>query len=115
MEVHGAYILPAIQYIHYQLYFSFLAHLCFSLIICSLCPVLEAVVSPVVFPKLLPDGQLSRAPLSEAGTASDFSPELSLPQSPQLKSTAREQSRYRLTRLQQGRCNIRPLFNGVEY
>ncbi|XP_037542409.1 oral-facial-digital syndrome 1 protein homolog [Nematolebias whitei] len=52
----------------------------------------EAVVSPVVFPKLLLDGQFSHAPLSEAGTASDFSPELSLPQSPQLKSTAREQS-----------------------
>lgn len=63
-------------------------------------------MSPVVFPKLLPDGQFSHAPLSEAGTTNDFSPELSLPQSPQLKSTAREQSRYHLPRLWQGRCSI---------
>ncbi|GLD66213.1 oral-facial-digital syndrome 1 protein [Lates japonicus] len=52
----------------------------------------EAVESPMVFPELLPDRQLPRAPREEVVTTGDFSPEFSSPCSPQLKSTARDQS-----------------------
>ncbi|XP_041856924.1 oral-facial-digital syndrome 1 protein homolog isoform X2 [Melanotaenia boesemani] len=52
----------------------------------------EAVVSLVTFPQLPSDRQISRGPLSEGATLGDFSPELSPPHSPQLKSTARDQS-----------------------
>ncbi|RVE57921.1 hypothetical protein OJAV_G00204060 [Oryzias javanicus] len=45
----------------------------------------EAVVSPIASPQLLCDGSIKQA-------AADFSPEISPPHSPQLKSTAREQS-----------------------
>ncbi|KAM6934177.1 centriole and centriolar satellite protein ofd1 [Xenentodon cancila] len=48
----------------------------------------EAVVSPVVFPQLPSDRRLS----CEVTTTGDFSPELSPPHSPQLRSTAREES-----------------------
>ncbi|XP_044073720.1 oral-facial-digital syndrome 1 protein homolog [Siniperca chuatsi] len=52
----------------------------------------EAVVSPVAFPELVSDRQLPRAPHDEVATSGDFSSELSPPWSPQLKSTARDQS-----------------------
>ncbi|XP_008273863.1 centriole and centriolar satellite protein ofd1 [Stegastes partitus] len=52
----------------------------------------EAAVSPVAFPQLSSDRQLPPAPRSEVATSGDFSSELSPPRSPQLKSTAREQS-----------------------
>ncbi|XP_056282586.1 centriole and centriolar satellite protein ofd1 isoform X2 [Pseudoliparis swirei] len=52
----------------------------------------EAVGSPVAFPELSFDGQLPRAPDNEVVATGDFSPELSPPCSPQLKSTARDQS-----------------------
>ncbi|XP_017278185.1 oral-facial-digital syndrome 1 protein homolog [Kryptolebias marmoratus] len=52
----------------------------------------ESAEEAAVFPQPLPDRRLSHAPLSEAVAPGDFSPELSPPQSPQLKSTAREQS-----------------------
>ncbi|XP_035532156.1 oral-facial-digital syndrome 1 protein homolog isoform X2 [Morone saxatilis] len=52
----------------------------------------EAVVSPVPFMELSSDGQLPHAPHEEVASTGDFSPELSPPQSPQLKSTARDQS-----------------------
>uniref|UniRef100_A0A3P9L780 OFD1 centriole and centriolar satellite protein n=1 Tax=Oryzias latipes TaxID=8090 RepID=A0A3P9L780_ORYLA len=51
----------------------------------------EAVVSPAVSPQLLCDGSFKRAPAATAAAA-DFSPEISPPHSPQLKSTARDQS-----------------------
>ncbi|XP_034416827.1 oral-facial-digital syndrome 1 protein homolog isoform X2 [Cyclopterus lumpus] len=51
------------------------------------------VGSPVAFPELSFDGQLPRAPHNEVATTGDFSSELiSPPCSPQLKSTARDQS-----------------------
>ncbi|KAI3356275.1 hypothetical protein L3Q82_017524, partial [Scortum barcoo] len=52
----------------------------------------EAVVSPIAFSELTSVGQLPRAPHDEAVTSGDFPSELSPPRSPQLKSTAREQS-----------------------
>ncbi|KAM9347163.1 centriole and centriolar satellite protein ofd1 [Symphorus nematophorus] len=52
----------------------------------------EAVVSPMAFPELSSDRRLPRAPHDEVVTSGDFSSELSPPQSPQLKSTARDQS-----------------------
>ncbi|XP_054471209.1 centriole and centriolar satellite protein ofd1 [Anoplopoma fimbria] len=52
----------------------------------------EAVGSPMAFPELSFDGQLPRAPHNEVATSGDFSSELSPPRSPQLKSTARDQS-----------------------
>ncbi|XP_070770796.1 centriole and centriolar satellite protein ofd1 [Enoplosus armatus] len=52
----------------------------------------EAVVSPVAFPELSSDRRLPRAPHDEVETSGDFSSELSPPRSPQLKSTARDQS-----------------------
>ncbi|XP_023150843.2 centriole and centriolar satellite protein ofd1 isoform X2 [Amphiprion ocellaris] len=52
----------------------------------------EAAVSPVVLRQLSPDRQLPPAPHNEAVTSGDFSSELSPPRSPQLQSTAREQS-----------------------
>ncbi|XP_042350200.1 oral-facial-digital syndrome 1 protein homolog isoform X2 [Plectropomus leopardus] len=52
----------------------------------------EAAVSPVAFPELTFDTQLPHAPHDEVATSGDFSPELSPPRSPQLKSTARDQS-----------------------
>ncbi|XP_041806538.1 oral-facial-digital syndrome 1 protein homolog isoform X2 [Chelmon rostratus] len=52
----------------------------------------EATASPMAFPELLPDRQLPRAPHDEVATSGDFSSELSPPRSPQLKSTARDQS-----------------------
>uniref|UniRef100_A0A8C8DRY8 OFD1 centriole and centriolar satellite protein n=1 Tax=Oryzias sinensis TaxID=183150 RepID=A0A8C8DRY8_9TELE len=51
----------------------------------------EAVVSPAVSPQLLCDGSFKWAPAATAAAA-DFSPEISPPHSPQLKSTARDQS-----------------------
>ncbi|XP_023806994.1 oral-facial-digital syndrome 1 protein isoform X1 [Oryzias latipes] len=51
----------------------------------------EAVVSPAVSPQPLCDGSFKRAPAATAAAA-DFSPEISPPHSPQLKSTARDQS-----------------------
>uniref|UniRef100_A0A671WCM7 OFD1 centriole and centriolar satellite protein n=1 Tax=Sparus aurata TaxID=8175 RepID=A0A671WCM7_SPAAU len=52
----------------------------------------EAVASPTALPELLPDRQLPPAPQDEVATSGDFTSELSPPQSPQLKSTARDQS-----------------------
>ncbi|XP_049903990.1 centriole and centriolar satellite protein ofd1 isoform X2 [Epinephelus moara] len=52
----------------------------------------EAAVSPVAFPELSFDRQHPHAPHDEVPTPGDFSPELSPPRSPQLKSTARDQS-----------------------
>ncbi|XP_068560942.1 centriole and centriolar satellite protein ofd1 isoform X2 [Cebidichthys violaceus] len=52
----------------------------------------EAVGSPVAFPELSFDRQLPRAPHNEVVTTGDFSSELSPPRSPQLQSTARDQS-----------------------
>ncbi|XP_047456772.1 oral-facial-digital syndrome 1 protein homolog isoform X2 [Mugil cephalus] len=52
----------------------------------------EAAVSVVPFPDLTSDGQLCNAPHNEAVTSGDFSSEFSPPRSPQLKSTARDQS-----------------------
>ncbi|KAK9537702.1 hypothetical protein VZT92_005292 [Zoarces viviparus] len=52
----------------------------------------EAVVSPVAFPELSFDRRLPRGPHNEAATTGDFSSELSPPRSPQLQSTARDQS-----------------------
>ncbi|XP_071331455.1 centriole and centriolar satellite protein ofd1 isoform X2 [Trachinotus anak] len=52
----------------------------------------EAVVSPMVFQELSSDRQLPRAPREEAVTSADFSSEFSPPPSPQLKSTARDQT-----------------------
>ncbi|XP_036965256.1 oral-facial-digital syndrome 1 protein homolog isoform X1 [Acanthopagrus latus] len=52
----------------------------------------EAVASPTAFPELSPDRQLPPAPQDEVATSGDVSSELSPPQSPQLKSTARDQS-----------------------
>ncbi|XP_024142015.1 oral-facial-digital syndrome 1 protein homolog isoform X1 [Oryzias melastigma] len=49
----------------------------------------EAVVSPAASPQLLSDGSIKQAATS---AAADFSPEISPPRSPQLKSTVREQS-----------------------
>jgi len=63
---------------------------------------IEAVGSPVAFPELSFDGQLPRAPDNEVVATGDFSPELSPPCSPQLKSTARDQSRYHLATCRRG-------------
>lgn len=63
---------------------------------------IEAVASPTALPELLPDRQLPPAPQDEVATSGDFTSELSPPQSPQLKSTARDQSRYHLASLLQG-------------
>ncbi|XP_022046508.1 centriole and centriolar satellite protein ofd1 isoform X2 [Acanthochromis polyacanthus] len=52
----------------------------------------EAAVSPVAFPQLSSDRQLPPAPRNEVVTSGVFSSELSPPRSPQLQSTAREQS-----------------------
>ncbi|XP_032385454.1 centriole and centriolar satellite protein ofd1 isoform X3 [Etheostoma spectabile] len=52
----------------------------------------EAVVSPMTFPELSFDRRLPRDPRDEVETSGDFSSELSPPRSPQLKSTARDQS-----------------------
>ncbi|XP_078118121.1 centriole and centriolar satellite protein ofd1 isoform X1 [Sander vitreus] len=52
----------------------------------------EAVVSPMTFPELSLDRRLPRDPRDEVETSGDFSSELSPPRSPQLKSTARDQS-----------------------
>lgn len=57
---------------------------------------LEAVASVVTFPRLSSDRQLSPALLNEAATSGDLFSELSPPCSPQLRSTARDQSRYHL-------------------
>lgn len=63
---------------------------------------IEAVVSPVAFPELSFDRQVPR---DEVATSGDSSSELSPPRSPQLKSTARDQSRYHLASLWQGHHN----------
>ncbi|XP_040003972.1 oral-facial-digital syndrome 1 protein homolog isoform X2 [Xiphias gladius] len=52
----------------------------------------EAVVSPVAFLEPSANRQLSHAPGEEVVTSGDFSSEFSPPHSPQLKSTARDQS-----------------------
>ncbi|XP_040913221.1 oral-facial-digital syndrome 1 protein homolog isoform X2 [Toxotes jaculatrix] len=52
----------------------------------------EVVVSPVAFPELSCDRQPPQAPHEEVLTSGDFSSEFSPPRSPQLKSTARDQS-----------------------
>ncbi|XP_070832873.1 centriole and centriolar satellite protein ofd1 [Chaetodon trifascialis] len=52
----------------------------------------EATMSPVAFPELSPDRPLPPAPHDEVATSGDSSSELSPPRSPQLKSTARDQS-----------------------
>ncbi|XP_070693999.1 centriole and centriolar satellite protein ofd1 [Pempheris klunzingeri] len=51
----------------------------------------EAVVAPIGFPELSPDRRLPRPPHDEMATSGDFCSEISPPQSPQLKSTARDQ------------------------
>ncbi|XP_073329085.1 centriole and centriolar satellite protein ofd1 isoform X2 [Pagrus major] len=51
-----------------------------------------AVASPKALPELSPDRQLPPAPQDEVETSGDFSSERSPPWSPQLKSTARDQS-----------------------
>lgn len=66
---------------------------------------IEAVVSPMTFPELSFDRRLPRDPRDEVETSGDFSSELSPPRSPQLKSTARDQSRYHLALLWQGHYN----------
>ncbi|XP_039673299.1 oral-facial-digital syndrome 1 protein homolog isoform X1 [Perca fluviatilis] len=53
---------------------------------------IEAVASPIAFPELSFDRRLPRDPRDEVETSGDFSSELSPPRSPQLKSTARDQS-----------------------
>lgn len=63
-------------------------------------------MSHIAFPELSSDGQLPRAPRDEVATSGDFSSELSPPCSPQLKSTARDQSRYHLASLWQGHYNL---------
>lgn len=63
---------------------------------------IEAVVSPVAFPEPSANRQLSHAPGEEVVTSGDFSSEFSPPHSPQLKSTARDQSRYHMPWLWQG-------------
>lgn len=50
-----------------------------------------AAGSPVPFPELSPDRQMSPIPRREAGSSGDFTSDLSSPHSPQLKSTARDQ------------------------
>ncbi|XP_028249178.1 centriole and centriolar satellite protein ofd1 isoform X2 [Parambassis ranga] len=50
------------------------------------------VVSPVVVSQLPPNRQLPRPPHNEVATSGDFSTDFSPPDSPQLKSTARDQS-----------------------
>uniref|UniRef100_A0A3Q3QQX0 Uncharacterized protein n=1 Tax=Monopterus albus TaxID=43700 RepID=A0A3Q3QQX0_MONAL len=52
----------------------------------------EPVGSPVAFPEMWSDRQLPHPPHEEMVTLGDFSPELSPPRSPQLKSTARDPS-----------------------
>ncbi|XP_027146637.1 centriole and centriolar satellite protein ofd1 isoform X2 [Larimichthys crocea] len=52
----------------------------------------EAVASPMTFPELSFDRRLPHVPHDKVETLGDFSPELSPPQSPQLKSTARDQT-----------------------
>ncbi|XP_023271636.1 oral-facial-digital syndrome 1 protein isoform X2 [Seriola lalandi dorsalis] len=52
----------------------------------------EAVASPMVFTELSSDRQLPHAPREEVVTSGDLSSELSPPPSPQLKSTARDQT-----------------------
>ncbi|TKS67130.1 Oral-facial-digital syndrome 1 protein -like protein [Collichthys lucidus] len=52
----------------------------------------EAVASPMTFPELSFDRQLPHVPHDKVETLGDFSPELSPPQSPQLKSTVRDQT-----------------------
>ena len=68
----------------------------------TLYSLIEAVASPTAFPELSPDRQLPPAPQDEVATSGDVSSELSPPQSPQLKSTARDQSRYHLALFLQG-------------
>lgn len=69
-------------------------------------PLIEAVVSPIAFLELSSDRPLPRVPHDEVATSGDFSSELSPPRSPQLKSTARDQSRYHLALLWQGHYNL---------
>nr|XP_046259165.1 oral-facial-digital syndrome 1 protein homolog isoform X2 [Scatophagus argus] len=52
----------------------------------------EAAVSPVAFPEMASDRHIPCGPHDEVATSGDLSSELSPPQSPQLKSTARNQS-----------------------
>uniref|UniRef100_A0A672JTD0 OFD1 centriole and centriolar satellite protein n=1 Tax=Salarias fasciatus TaxID=181472 RepID=A0A672JTD0_SALFA len=63
------------------------------------------VVFPVAFAPPSPDRRLSPAPRCEVLTSADLSSELSPPPSPQLKSTARERSRYHLARLRPAQCD----------
>uniref|UniRef100_A0A668AF81 OFD1 centriole and centriolar satellite protein n=1 Tax=Myripristis murdjan TaxID=586833 RepID=A0A668AF81_9TELE len=52
----------------------------------------EVIVSPEPFLELSPERQLAHVPHSEVGSSGGFSSDLSPPRSPQLKSTARDQS-----------------------
>lgn len=60
---------------------------------------LGPVVSAVLLPQLSSDRQLSPALHNEVVTSEDLSSELSPPRSPQLRSTARDHSRYHLASL----------------
>lgn len=73
-------------------------------------PLIEAVEFPIAFLELSSDRQLLRDPRDEVATSGDSSSELSPLQSPQLKSTARDQSRYHLASLWQGHDTISFLY-----
>lgn len=69
-------------------------------------------MSPVAFPRMSFDGQAPPAPHYEVVTSGEFSPELSSPPSPQLRSTARSHSRYHLACLCKGSLAFLCTFTG---